>query len=302
MLTLTLKHWFVPHHGNRHQPRILRISSLSVISLLLVLTQLVYNFSVTGQWRVLAYATNISQPAVVDLTNQERTKAGQAPLKESRLLDEAARLKAEDMFKNNYWNHVSPEGTQPWYFFDKAGYVYAYAGENLARNFDTSAGVIAGWMNSPGHKENLLNPNYTDVGIAVVDGILLGKKTTLVVAHYGSPLKEVVLQNNPSSNPTLQKLSLNETDLANTEKLAPSPRNYSMVKPLFFSGTMGWGQVVTLFTTGSLVPVYVATHVKMLKRKLNLATRWLWRRRLFELVTLLGIIGHLIRSGWGSVG
>lgn len=315
MIKHFFKNWLVPHHGNRHQPHLLRLPSLSIISLFLVIIQLAYNFSVTGQWRVLAYSSDISQNQIIELTNKERLKFGQSALKESSALDQAARMKAEDMFANDYWNHISPKGTEPWHFFKKAGYTYTYAGENLARSFDTSSGVIAGWMGSPGHKTNLLSPNYTEIGIAVVNGVLQGEETTLVVAHYGAPVESAVTLNTKPSPEVVVKPTEPEDvpvtvngeqqlsgDPENDNELAPTPRDYSMVRPLFFTGTMGWGQLLTLATTGALVPIYAATHIKMLKRKLHIATRWMWRRRLLELIALVGIISRLLMGGWGSVG
>jgi hypothetical protein len=96
-------------------------------------------------------------------------------------------MKATDMFAKDYWAHVSPDGTTPWVWIRKAGYNYLYAGENLARGFDTSASVVNAWMNSPEHRANLLSSNYTDIGFAVQSGTLTGTETTLVVQEFGSP-------------------------------------------------------------------------------------------------------------------
>ena len=105
------------------------------------------------------------------------------------MLTKAAALKADDMFSDNYWAHFAPDGTSPWYFYGKVGYSYTWAGENLARDFQTSAGVVAGWMASTaGHKENILNSNFTEVGVAVKNGVLQGEETTLVVQLFGKPV------------------------------------------------------------------------------------------------------------------
>jgi len=89
------------------------------------------------------------------------------------------------MITNNYWVHYAPDGTTPWLFIVSSGYQYKTAGENLAKGFDTSSGVVAGWMESPTHKANVLG-DYTDVGFAVTNGILMGSETTLIVAMYGT--------------------------------------------------------------------------------------------------------------------
>jgi len=90
------------------------------------------------------------------------------------------------MLAKNYWAHSSPDGTTPWVFIKNAGYEYLYAGENLARGFSSASDVVNAWMNSKaGHRENLLSPNYDDVGFAVVTGTLAGDETILVVQELG---------------------------------------------------------------------------------------------------------------------
>ena len=103
-------------------------------------------------------------------------------------LSAAAAQKAADMFARDYWAHISPVGTQPWYFITESGYSYRYAGENLARDFSDAKSVVDAWVASPSHRENLLNSRYQDIGIAVIDGQLEGRETTLVVQFFGTKL------------------------------------------------------------------------------------------------------------------
>ena len=84
---------------------------------------------------------------------------------------------------------------------DRAGYPYITAGENLAKNFATDDGVITGWMNSPGHRANILKADFTDIGIATVNCTLQGTQTTLVVAHYGSTGRAAAVQAAPKKAP-----------------------------------------------------------------------------------------------------
>lgn len=128
----------------------------------------------------------MSAGAIISLTNQQRAANGVAPLQYNGALSSSAYAKASDMFTNNYWAHISPSGTGPWYFIGANGYPYLTAGENLAKDFPSDDSVVAGWMNSPTHRQNMLNPDFRDIGIAVVSGTLLGAPTTLVVAHYGA--------------------------------------------------------------------------------------------------------------------
>jgi hypothetical protein len=95
------------------------------------------------------------------------------------------------MYARDYWAHVSPIGTQPWFFITESGYQYRYAGENLARDFSDPDSVVKAWMNSPSHKDNLLSDKYHDIGVAVVDGKLGGQETTLVVQMFGTKLAAV---------------------------------------------------------------------------------------------------------------
>lgn len=138
-------------------------------------------------FQVLGYATSISAGEVIALSNQQRVNAGLPALGTNAQLNQAAAAKAQHMFANNYWAHFAPDGTSPWYFIGAAGYSYTTAGENLAKDFNTSAGVVNGWMASAGHKANILSTSFAETGVAVVNGVLLGAETTLVVAMYATP-------------------------------------------------------------------------------------------------------------------
>lgn len=117
------------------------------------------------------------ESSIIDLTNQERVKAGLIPLEENSLLTTSANLKACDMRDNNYWSHVSPDGTQPWSFFDNVGYTYRFAGENLCRD-SNNINCIRLWMASKLHRENILDSNFKEIGI--------GKCGVFTVQHFGT--------------------------------------------------------------------------------------------------------------------
>jgi uncharacterized protein YkwD len=124
---------------------------------------------------------------VFALVNQEREKAGLVDLKESPLLNKSASDKAQDMIAKNYWSHVSPSGEQPWQIIGQDGYSYRYAAENLARDYLDAESAVQAWMDSPEHRNNMLSAKYTETGIAVVDGIMDGRQTKLIVQHFGTP-------------------------------------------------------------------------------------------------------------------
>ncbi|WP_025692042.1 CAP domain-containing protein [Paenibacillus zanthoxyli] len=102
---------------------------------------------------------------VVDLVNQERAKAGLAPLKALDSLNKVAAAKATDMRSNNYFDHTSPTYGSPFDMMSSFGVTYNYAGENIAKGQRTPEEVMNAWMNSPGHKANILNKNFNYIGV-----------------------------------------------------------------------------------------------------------------------------------------
>lgn len=138
---------------------------------------------------VLAYATNISINDLLQATNSQRQRNGAGSLQVNGALMAAAQAKANDMIARNYWSHTTPDGQQPWVFMQNAGYKYQKAGENLAYGFLTSDDTVTGWMNSPSHRENLLDTVYTEVGFGFANGENFNNsgQETVVVAMYGKP-------------------------------------------------------------------------------------------------------------------
>lgn len=149
---------------------------------------------------VLSYATSMSIQELLDGTNAQRLGNGQAALAINGLLNNAAQAKANDMAARDYWSHNTPDGQTPWTFMDAAGYKYQLAGENLAYGFANASATITGWMNSPGHRANILNAGYTEVGFGYIN-IANYQGTgpeTLVVAMYGKPASTPVAAATPT--------------------------------------------------------------------------------------------------------
>lgn len=138
---------------------------------------------------------------VVNLTNAERADISEAPLRRSATLDAAAKMKAEHMAKNEYFSHFAPDGTSPWFWFDRAGYVYAHAGENLAIHFSDSSEVVDAWMNSPTHRANIVGAQYTEIGVGTAKGEYEGYDTVYVVQLFGTPAKPVAVAPKPAPAP-----------------------------------------------------------------------------------------------------
>lgn len=126
---------------------------------------------------------------LVNLVNRDRSLQNLSNLKVNPLLEIAAELKAKDMAEKGYFAHNTPDGKTPWYFIDKAGYKYVYAGENLAVNFVDSDEIHRAWMNSPSHRFNIVNPKYTEIGIATSTGIYKGREAVFVVQMFGAPIE-----------------------------------------------------------------------------------------------------------------
>ena len=185
-LVTSFRHFFIPQHTNNHRAKALHVDALLVYILLFAL----FNLGIRAAHKIvpdiLGYATDINVQQLLAGTNAKRQEAGLGALTLNSTLSVAAANKAADMFSKNYWAHNSPTGATPWDFVAGAGYRYTVAGENLAKNFSTSQGVIDAWMASQSHRANILKPNYRDVGLAVVNGTLNGEETTLVVEMFGA--------------------------------------------------------------------------------------------------------------------
>lgn len=138
---------------------------------------------------VLGYATNMSVSGLLAGTNEQRVANGLGSLALNSKLNSAAQAKAQHMMDNDYWAHVSPDGVTPWYWITNAGYSYLSAGENLAYGFATSSDTITGWMNSPGHRANILGASYKEVGFGIINApnYQSSGPQTIVVAMYGEP-------------------------------------------------------------------------------------------------------------------
>ena len=107
---------------------------------------------------------------VVRLVNIERKKAGLSELKHNWELSRVARYKSEDMRDKGYFSHTSPTYGSPFKMMKSFGISYRTAGENIAKGQTTPAAVVKGWMNSPGHRANILNSSFTEIGVGYASG------------------------------------------------------------------------------------------------------------------------------------
>lgn len=195
-LALKLKLIFLPCKGNEYRPKFLNSRFLAYYAVfLLVLKIFLIPFLIYFPKTV--FFAEITRTALIAFANEERMLWGSPSLQESSKLNEAAYLKAQDMIGKDYFAHYCPQGTSPWYWFQRVGYNYRFAGENLAIGFLDSQQVHRAWMASPSHQKNILNPNFKETGIAVVRGKFEGKEVVLAVQLFGTLQEPILIPEEP---------------------------------------------------------------------------------------------------------
>lgn len=240
-------HSFHPLHARR-------VVWVAIVVAGLLFIQCIYNIRTTGQPHVLAYAATMSQQELLAATNAYRQDAGLPPLKLNDKLSRGAQAKARDMIQRNYWAHITPDGQLPWQFFDKAGYSYAAAGENLAYGFSTASETVAGWMNSPEHRSNLLG-NYTDVGFGYASGAdYQHGPNTVIVAFYGAPLAGAVTT-----------ASANKPSAA-AQSAAPEITEQSNGLSIIAGGHANWAVYASLGLIVAAAVGFAITHLELVRQ------------------------------------
>ena len=133
--------------------------------------------------------TVLDKNIIIKESNLQRKNNGLASLFENAELNASALAKANDMFQNQYFEHVSPAGLAPGELVLEYGYKYIVAGENLILgNFVSERELVRSWMDSPGHRANILNNRYSEIGVAVVKGTYKGESVWMGVQEFGLPL------------------------------------------------------------------------------------------------------------------
>ena len=152
----------------------------------------------------------LSVRGVIEYTNGARSLNGGLPaLIENSTLDRDAQIKLEDMFAKQYFEHESPTGVGPSDIAKAVGYNFVIVGENLALgDFGSDEKLVEAWMNSPGHRANILNEHYEEIGVAVGKGLYDGRMTWLAVQAFGMPL---------SSCPAIDAQKKAQIDINNLE-------------------------------------------------------------------------------------
>lgn len=224
-LVSKFRHWFTPHHTNNFRARLLHNSGIFAIIGIVLVGNIFLRLLDSTNLHILGFTSTITIDEIMRATNNERIGAGLKPLAYNEKLADAARRKAENMFNENYWAHNSPSGKSPWVWFQDVGYTYIFAGENLAKDFGDTSRMMSAWMASPTHKENIVNPKYNEIGLAVVPGSLQGSETVLVVQLFGTPGSGSVLSKDEVPSPTPAPVKVAEVkgeEIATP--LAPTPK------------------------------------------------------------------------------
>lgn len=169
-------------------------------------------------------------------TNRHRAVAGLAALTRDARLDAAAKAKLDDMFARQYFAHESPSGDGPAEVVEAAGYAYIAVGENLALgNFADDRTLVQAWMDSPGHRANILGIGFTQIGIAVGQGVYEGKRTWLAVQEFARPLSDCpqpdpALAGSIETNRTRIETMSAEADARRAELEASDPKTRKEVE------------------------------------------------------------------------
>ncbi len=297
------------------------------LGIIIGLGVLVNSFWGVVQQAVLGYATNTTISGLVEETNSQRATASLNGLSINEKLNKAAQAKAEDMAARNYWSHNTPEGNPPWTFFSSAGYEYKAAGENLAYGFDSSNATVVAWMNSPGHRANIMNTTYTEVGfgIANVENYQETGPQTVVVAMYGTPQVASANSSSPTpqqtkpspaskpSKPDASPVSEQPAPVPTQEspevvvssdllpEFAPSSQNVARIQ-LFANDIAPWTILaITVAATLAIIFVFLR-HSLVWHKALVRGERFILKHKFLDIaLVLVGVLGFILTRSAGSI-
>ncbi len=181
----------------------------------------------------IVQANEITAKSVVDFVNKDRLTNGLDVLEENSLLYRAAQEKVSDMINNDYFAHTSPKGISPWYWIEKGGYDYKYAGENLAINFTSAESQHEAWMASATHRKNILNPNYKEIGVAIAKGKINGQAPIITVQLFGT--RTGVFSRGPENSQTQKEAKVIQgertTGIESEKNINPEPVSFIPLSP-----------------------------------------------------------------------
>ncbi len=299
------------HRHSKHYKQVYWpfIPLLSFVLILGLAVSLLHN---SHPRRVLSYATEMSHTNLLSATNSKRSENSKASLNLSEKLNQAAQAKANDMAARDYWSHNTPDGQEPWIFFDQVGYSYKKAGENLAYGFSTSSSTVTGWMNSPSHKDNMLDSAFTEVGFGYVNSANYQSsgEETIVVAMYGQP-QQLGASSSPAPTPAPAATAKAPATVASvpSQQAAPAEETPAAEEPQpvtsltsvveqptqqvarvqdLTNGRAPWALFAAGITSGSAVTGLLVTHGIRLRKLLRQGEKFFIKHPLFDL-SLIGV-------------
>jgi len=238
--------------------------------------------------RVLSYSVSEDPSVLLTDTNTERQQNNEPTLVLSTQLSAAATTKAQDMAKRDYWSHNTPDGTPPWSFVTATGYSYQVLGENLAAGFDNEQAAVNAWMASPPHRENLLDPSYTEVGFGFANDpnykAAGGGPMTIIVAFYGTPFGSGV---QTASAPQASSGGNQAPSTKNSSgKLLASETSRGQLA-IGKSSVSGWLPAGLAIGLAAVLGIFIGRHLKNIRRAIARGERYVWHHPLFDLCLLL---------------
>ncbi len=178
------KDFFIPTKENGYKPKILHTKTLIATGLILAGLKFILASYLFFIYPYQGRMDEFFNDQLLSLINRDRISQDISTVQFNEELNFSAMNKAKDLIQNNYFAHVSPDGKKPWDWINRDNYKYLLVGENLAMNFTTPESVHKALMLSPSHKKNILNKEYKDIGLAVLNGIIDGKDTSVLVELF----------------------------------------------------------------------------------------------------------------------
>lgn len=270
--TRTLKDYLVPHRGNRYKPALFAKEAVVAFAVVLFIVEVAYLAQVKLVLKAPGFLATVLPAALTTLANSDRAMHQVPAVTEDPALDKVAQAKANDMAAKGYFAHVSPDGSTPWDWLDRAGYSYSYAGENLAVDFTDSTDVETAWMHSPLHRANILKQEYTKIGIGVAQGMYEGKEVTFVAEFFATPpsdLASVQPAGTPiaqaAAKPTAQDVAAKTPATQPVETAVPAVLGEAAApKPAPVAQAPALGDAAVLSTSPATVLWYVLAGVAAL--------------------------------------
>lgn len=260
------------------------------------------------QQGVLQYAINTTPAGLLVDTNTEREQNSVPDLTLNQTLSQAAQAKAEDMVAKNYWSHTTPEGKEPWVFINQVNYAYQAAGENLAYGFTDNKSTVQGWMNSPGHRENILNNKYSEVGFGIAHSPNYQNEgeQTIVVAMYAAPATDTTASSTQtapaSANTNGQPISVhNQAGSMQVSAVVPGETKMARVQ-MATSSSAPWSIYVISLMGTLLFVLFILRHSFAWHRVLARGEAFVLKHKVLDVVIVSGImVGFILTRTAGVI-